>query len=49
MPRPEKSERREAKRQRRRKMAVDGRGLMTAAPNVEERLKRERRKRLAQR
>jgi hypothetical protein len=41
MPRPEKAQRREAKRDKSRKMRVSGRGLITDVPNVERRYKKE--------
>lgn len=41
MPRPEKAQRRERKREKSRKMRVSGRGLITDVPNAERRLKKE--------
>lgn len=42
MPRPEKADARERKRRKQRKMVIDGRGLLTDAPNWDVRAERER-------
>jgi len=42
VPNIEKSQRREKKRQKRDKMTVDGRGLITTPPNFERRREKER-------